>query len=51
MENLAVEVPAATDLEARNRRHLPFHTYLGTLIGALVVSAIAIWTRIWSICS
>jgi hypothetical protein len=51
MENLAVEVPAVTDLEARNRRHLPFHVYLGTLIGALVVVAITIWTRIWSICS
>jgi hypothetical protein len=51
MENLAVEVPATTDLDAGNRRHLPFHVYLGTLIGAPVVAAITIWTRIWSICS
>jgi len=27
MENLAVEVPASTDLGARNRRHLPLHVY------------------------
>jgi HD-GYP domain-containing protein (c-di-GMP phosphodiesterase class II) len=41
MSSPAAGIPATADLDARKRPRLPFHIYLGVLIGALVVAAMA----------